>query len=131
LKRYREERDGRLMRRWQALWLPRQGRTMQEAAATVGVAYRTVQNGSAGTGPAAFEGLARPAAADYGAPARCATGKAPLARADEELSVRLTDRQLARQFRRLGARSKLPRPIAGRADPTTWAAWIASASARS
>ena len=35
--RYRAERDGRLVRRWPALWLRRQGRSLRETAALVGV----------------------------------------------------------------------------------------------
>jgi transposase len=42
--RYRAERDPQLVRRWQALWLLRQGRPLSEVAALVGVAYRTLQD---------------------------------------------------------------------------------------
>jgi hypothetical protein len=36
--RYRSERDRQLARRWQALWLLREGRALAEVAALVGVA---------------------------------------------------------------------------------------------
>lgn len=40
---YRKERDGQRRTRLQALWLLRQGKSLRETAAVVGVNYRTVQ----------------------------------------------------------------------------------------
>ena len=42
--RYRAGRDPQLVRRWQALWLLREGRPLGEVATLVGVAYRTLQD---------------------------------------------------------------------------------------
>jgi transposase len=148
-RRYRAERDGRLVRRWQALWLLRQGRSMQQVAGAVGVAYRTVQEwvGWYRTGgldevarrhrgglrrrivepltPEQEAALARRAGA-----AGFATVKAAVAWAADELGVRLTEHQMARQFRRLGLRAKIPRPISDRADPAAQAAWKKGGSPR-
>ena len=52
--RYRAERDGRLMPRWQGLWLLRQGHSLRETASVVGVAYRTCRSGCSGTGGVAW-----------------------------------------------------------------------------
>jgi transposase len=149
LARYRAERDGRLARRWQALWLLRQGRPMQQVAATVGVAYRTIQEWVGWYRAGGLEevagrrhgGLRRtivepvtPAQAqalvDRASTAGFATVKAAAAWAAEALGVRLTEHQMARQFRRLGLRSKVPRPSSDRAEPATQGAWKKGASRR-
>jgi transposase len=142
LGRYLVERDGRLVRRWQALWLLRQGRSMQEVAATVRVAYRTIQEWVGWYRTGGLDEVARrhhgglrrtivePLTPDQRAvlvrqasTAGFATVKAAIAWTAEELGVRLTDHQMARQFRQLGLRSKLPRPISDRADPAVQATW--------
>jgi transposase len=147
LARYRAEREGRLARRWQALWLLRRGRSMHAAAATVGVAYRTVQEWvgwyrAGGLGEVARRrhgGLRRvivepltpeqqAALVRRASTEGFATVKAAVVWAAEALGVRLTEHQMARQFRRLGLRSKVPRPISDRADPTAQAAWKKGAS---
>jgi transposase len=145
--RYRAERDGRLVRRWQALWLLRQGRSMQEAAATVGVAYRTVQEWVGWYRAGGLDEVARrqhggrrrvivePLTPEQAAAlvarastAGFATVKAAVAWAADDLGARLTEHQMARQFRRLGLRSKRPRPVSDRADPAAQAAWKKGAS---
>jgi hypothetical protein len=63
-----------------------------------------------------------------------ATVKAAVAWAAEALGVRLTEHRMARQFRRLRLRSKVPRPISDRAGRATQAVWkkgYAAASGRS
>jgi transposase len=140
--RYRAERDGRLVRRWQALWLLRQGRSMHEAAATVGVAYRTVQEWVGWYRAGGLDEVARhqrgglrrtivepvtpaqeQALVTHASTVGFATVRAAVVWAAEALGVSLTEHQMARQFRRLGLRSKVPRPISDRADPAVQAAW--------
>ena len=142
LGRYRAESDGRLVRRWQALWLLRQGRSMQEAAGTVGVTYRTIQEWVGWYRAGGLEEVARRhrgglrrtiveplspaqerALVAHASTVGFATVKAAVVWAAAELGAELTDHQMARQFRRLGLRSKVPRPISDRADPAAQAAW--------
>jgi transposase len=145
--RYRTERDGRLARRWQALWQLRQGRSMHQVAATVGVAYRTVQEWVGWYRAGGLDEVARrrhgglrrtivePLTPDQEATLvqrastdGFATVKAACAWSAEVLGVPLTEHQMARQFRRLQLRSKVPRPISDRADPAAQAAWKKGAS---
>jgi transposase len=147
--RYRAERDGRLVRRWQALWLLRRGRSMPQVAAAVGVAYRTIQEWVGWYRAGGLDEVARrqhgglrrtivePLTPEHQAAlvrqastAGFATVKAAVVWAADVLGVRLTEHQMARQFRRLGLRSKVPRPISDRADPAVQAAWKKGASRR-
>ena len=137
------------MRRWQALWLLRRGRSMQETAATVGVAYRTVQEWVGWYRAGGLDEVARrqrgglrrtivePLSPEQQAAllgragaVGFATVRSAVAWAAEELGARLTEHQMARQFRRLGLRSKVPRPISDRADPAAQLAWKKGGSRR-
>jgi transposase len=147
--RYRSERDPQLARRWQALWLLREGRALAEVAALVGVAYRTVQewvgwHRAGGPDEVArhrLGGLRRrivppltpaqeAALLERASTAGFATRQLALAWLDERFGVRLTLRQLERVFAKRRLRLKVPRPISDRADPAAQAAWKGGASPR-
>jgi transposase len=140
--RYQAERDGRLARRWQALWHLRRGKSLAEVAAIVGVAYRTVQEWvgwyrSGGLAEVAGHprgGLRRPISEPLTAEQQAAlvqqaraegfaTVKQAIAWAKHQWGVTLSEDQMRRQYARLQVRSKLPRPISDRADPAAQAAW--------
>jgi transposase len=140
--RYRAERDGRLVRRWQALWLLRQGTTARETARLVGVAERTVQEwvawyragGLAEVARRRRGGLRRTIREPLN-PAQLAaleqrartvgfaTVQQAIAWAADALGVRLTVEQMRRLFAKLRLRRKLPRPVSDRAGPAAQAAW--------
>jgi hypothetical protein len=42
-KLYREEKEAEIARRWQALWLLRQGERLKRVKAIVGVSHKSVQ----------------------------------------------------------------------------------------
>lgn len=147
--RYRAERDGRLVRRWQALWLLRQGQSMSEVARVVGVAYRTVQewigwyrvggltevahHHRGGLRRVLVEPLSaaqQAALVEHAQRTGFATLKSARAWTAATLQVELTDAQMARQFRRLRLRSKVPRPLSDRADLAVQAAWKKGGSPR-
>lgn len=140
--RYRAERDGRLTRRWQALWLLRQGKRLSETAQVVGVAYRTVQewvrwyraggldevacHQRGGLRRTIVEPLSAEQLAALAERARTegfATVKVAIAWAAQAFGIRLTVDQMARLFRKLRLRRKVPRPVSDRADPAAQAAW--------
>ena len=140
--RYRRERDPQLVRRWQALWLLREGRPLGEVAGLGGAAYRTVQDwvgwyragGPDEVARHRVGGLRRPvrrpltaeqeaALVARASTAGFATRGLALAWLAEEFGVRLTMRQLERVFARLGLRRKVPRPISDRAAPAAQDAW--------
>ncbi|HEX2185110.1 MAG TPA: helix-turn-helix domain-containing protein [Chloroflexota bacterium] len=140
--RYQAERDGRLVRRWQALWHLRRGKSLAEVAALVGVAYRTVQawvgwyraGGLAEVAGHARGGLRRPivepltpeqqaALVQQARAEGFATVKQAIAWGQQQWGVTLSEDQMRRQFARLQLRAKLPRPISDRADPAAPAAW--------
>jgi transposase len=142
LARYQAERDGRLARRWQALWLLRRGVALREVAASVGVAYRTVQEwvgwyrigGLAEVAGHPRGGVRRPirepltpaqqaALVQQARTAGFATIKQAMAWATQQWGITLTIDQMARQFRLLHLRSKRPRPISDRADAAAQEAW--------
>ncbi len=140
--RYRAERDGQLVRRWQALWHLRGGKSLAEVAALVGVAYRTVQQWVGWYRAGGLEavaghrrgGLRRPIIepltpgqqAALEAQARAegfATVKQAITWAKQQWGVTLSEDQMRRQYARLRLRSKRPRPISDRADAAAQAAW--------
>jgi transposase len=140
--RYRAERDPQLARRWQALWLLRQGRSLGEVAPLVGVAYRTVQEWAAWYRAGGLQEVARHRVGGLRRPIRpllspaqeaalvqragtvgFATRRLALAWLAEQFGAALTMRQLERLFARLRLRLKVPRPLAARADPAAQAAW--------
>jgi transposase len=140
--RFRAERDQQLARRWQALWLLREGRRLGEVARVVGVAYRTVQQWVAWYRRGGLEEVAarrvgglrraiRPvltpaqeaALVERASTAGFATRRLALEWLSEQFGVTLTMRQLERLFARLRLRLKVPRPLAARADAAAQAAW--------
>jgi transposase len=142
LARYRAERDGRLVRRWQALWHLRQGRSLAEVAALVGVTYRTVQEwvgwyragGLAEVAAHPCGGLRRPivepltpeqqaALVQQARAAGFATVKQAIAWVQPQWGVPLSEDQMRRQYAQLQLRAKMPRPISDRAEPAAQAAW--------
>jgi transposase len=147
--RYREERDPQLARRWQALWLLREGRTLAETATLVGAAYRTVQDwvgwyragGLAEVARHRVGGLRRQlrppltpeqeaALVERAGTVGFATRQVALAWLAEQFGARLTMRQLERVIARPGLRLKVPRPISDRADPARQDAWKKGGSPR-
>jgi transposase len=147
--RYRAERDPRLVRRWQALWLLREGRRLGEVAGLVGVAYRTVQEWVGWYRAGGPDEVARHRVGGLRRPVRrpltpeqeavlveragtvgFATRQLALDWLAERFGVRLTLRQLERVFARRRLRLKVPRPISDRADPAAQAAWKGGASPR-
>ena len=140
--RYRAERDPQLVRRWQALWLLREGRPLGEVAALVGVAYRTLQDWVGWYRAGGLDEVARhrvgglrrqlrppltpeqeAALVERASTVGFATRGLALAWLTEQFGVRLTMRQLERVIARLRLRLKVPRPISDRADPGRQAAW--------
>jgi transposase len=140
--RYGAERDPKLARRWQALWLVRTGRGMAEVAVVVGVAYRTIQEwvgwyrqgGLAAVAQHRRGGNRRPVvplltteqAAAVQAEARThgfATQETARAWIQAQLGVQLTPKQMRRVAADLQWRRKLPRPLAAKADLEQQAAW--------
>jgi transposase len=140
--RDRAERDGRLVRRRQALWLLRQGETVRETAGLVGVAERPVQawvawyraGGLAEVARRRRGGLRRTireplspgqraALEGHARAVGFATVQQAIAWTADACGVRLTVDQMRRLFRTLRLRRKLPRPASDRADPAAQAAW--------
>lgn len=140
--RYRAERDRCLVRRWQALWLLRRGKTLAEVADAVGVAYRTVQEwvswyragGPDEVARHRLGGLRRViqepltpeqlrALEERSRTVGFATMKQAIAWVAETFGVRLTDNQMRRLFAMLQLRRKVPRPVSERADPAAQEAW--------
>ena len=140
--RYRAERDGQLVRRWQALWHLRQGRRLAEVAALVGVTYRTVQEwvgwyrtgGLAAVAAHPRGGLRRPIVEPLTAEQQAAlvqqaraegfaTVKQAMVWVQQQWGVTWREDQMRRQYARLQLRAKVPRPISDRADPAAQAAW--------
>lgn len=147
--RYRSERDRQLARRWQALWLLREGRALAEVAALVGVAYRTVQEWVGWYRAGGLDEVARHRVGGLRRPIRrpltpeqeaalveragtvgFATRQLALDWLAERFGARLTLRQLERVFARRRLRRKVPRPISDRADPAAQATWKGGASPR-
>ncbi len=147
--RYRSERDARLQRRWQALWLLRQGTGLRKTAALIGVSYRTVQEwvswyrqgGLVEVARHQRGGLRRQIREPLTPKQQAAlvqqartVGFATLAQAiawvDQAFGVRLSVDQMRRQVARLALRLKVPRPRSDRADPAVQADWKRGASAR-
>jgi transposase len=145
--RYRAEREERLMPRWQGLRLLRRGRSLGETAGVVGVAYRTVQEWvrwyrrggreevarhrrgglrrviREPLAPEQLAALVRPAATVGFATQQQAVGWVA-----ERYGVQVTRRQMERLFRQHRLRSKVPRPVAAKAEPAAQAAWKGGAS---
>jgi transposase len=145
--RYRAERDGRLTPRWHGLWLLRQGRSLGETAALVGVAYRTVQEWVQWYRRGGLEEVAQhrrgglrrvirePLAPEqlaalvrHAATVGFATQQQAVGWAAERFGVQVTRRQMERLFRVHRLRSKVPRPLAEKADLAAQAAWKGGAS---
>ncbi len=140
--RYRKEKDRHLGQRWQALWLLRQGRHLEEVATLVGVHYRTVQEWVKWYREGGLEEVARH---QVGGPRRkrqllltrvqeeallkrarevgFATVSSAVVWAWEELGVSLTMRQMRRVFQELGLRRKVPRPVSTKASGQAQEAW--------
>ena len=134
--RHRRERDPQLVRPWQALWLLREGRSLGEVAALVGVAYWTLRDwvgwyragGLDGFAQHRVGGLRRPirrpltpeqetTLVERASTVEFPTRGLALAWLAEQFGVRLTMRQLERVFARRGLRRKVPQPISDRAAP--------------
>ena len=145
--RYRAERDGRLMPRWQGLWLLRQGHSLRETARVVGVAYRTVQEWVQWYRQGGVEEVARhrrgglrrvirepltpeqlAALVRQATTAGFATQQQAVGWVAERFGVEVTRRQMERLFRKHRLRAKVPRPLAAQADLAAPAAWKGGAS---
>jgi transposase len=144
---YRRERDAELRPRLQALWLLRQGHSLQKTAAVVGVHYRTLQTWLAwyrGGGLAAVRahrqaGRGRSAWLTAQQQAqlveRAASGAFFTARdvqqwVVETFGVSYTRKGIYRLLARLGCHPKVPRPHNPRSSQAEQTAWKKGGSPR-
>ena len=133
--RYKSERDSHIAQRFQALALPRRGKTLKETAEIVGVCLRTVQKWLTWYRTGGLDELTRRTRGGNRIPVRplltpdqqaqllqhaatqgFRTLREAAAWCRETLGVELSERQVQRLFHRLGFRRKVPRPMAVRAD---------------
>jgi transposase len=137
---YRQERDREVRPRLQALWLLRQGRSLADTAAVVGVHYRTLQTwlawyragGLAAVGAHHQAGKGRAA---YLTPtqqdelvAEIACGRFFTAQevrewVAERFGVHYTHKGIYPLLARLGCHPKVPRPFNPRSTPEEQAEW--------
>jgi|SRR5215207_1365033 len=137
---YQQEHDGPLRSRLHALWLLRQGRSLQETAATVGVAYRTVQQWLAWYRTRGVTEVrrhrkggrgqrARLSAAQQGqllahiATGACYTAQDAISWLRAQFGVTYTLSGMYDLLRRQGVRPKVPRPLNPKSSPEAQAAW--------
>lgn len=137
---YRQERDPEVRPRLQALWLVRQGRSLADTAAVVGVHYRTLQtwlawyragglvaigaHHQAGTGRASYLTPAQQAellAAAAGG--RFFTAQDIRAWVAERFGVHYTRLGIYSLLARLGCHPKMPRPFNPRSTAAEQTAW--------
>ena len=146
--RYRAEADGKRRMRLQGLWLLRQGRHVDAAAAAVGVHRRTVERwidwyrhegGVAGVlarrqggvgQPSRLTAEQREAVAVEVAPGRFRTAAEIGAWIAEPYGVAYRPGGVCDLLGRLRCHPKVPRPLHERADPAAQAAWKGGASPR-
>lgn len=137
---YRRERDGQVRPRLQALWLVRQGRSLVDVAAVVGVHYRTVQDwlrwyrqgglGAVRAHRRAGRGRAPWLTAEQQAAlvAHAATGAVFTATDAQQwivdrFGVHYRRNSLYGLLKRLGCRPKVPRPYNPRSTPAEQTHW--------
>jgi transposase len=137
---YRREADPEVRPRLQALWLVRQGRSLADTAAVVGVHYRTLQtwlawyragglaavcaHHQAGTGRAAYLTLAQQEelVAEVGR-GRFFTAQEVRGWVAERFGVHYTPKGIYPLLSRLGCHPKVPRPFNPRSTDAEQAAW--------
>jgi transposase len=137
---YRGEPDAQIRPRLQALWLLRQGRSMGEVAAVVGVNYRTVQDWlawyrrgglsevrrhrRAGKGRAAYLSSEQQVQlVAQAAAGRFFTVADAVRWVVETFGITYTTKGMHRLLRRLGCRKKVPRPMNPKTSAEAQAAW--------
>lgn len=144
---YRQERQGKLRTRLHGLWLVRRGETIGQAAASVGVHYRTVQQwlrwyeaGGLAAGRAHRQGgQGQPpkltAAQQLTVGAEVASGRFRVAAEIGDwitttYGVTYRPGGLSSLLKRLRCRPKVPRPLHAQADLDAQAAWKKGGSRR-
>lgn len=137
---YQQEHDGPLRSRLHALWLLRQGRSLQETATTVGVAYRTVQQWLAWYRTGGVMAVRRHRKGGRGQRARlsaeqqaqllahiatgaCYTAQDAISWLAVQFGVTYTVSGMYDLLRRQGVRPKVPRPFNPKSSPERQAAW--------
>lgn len=137
---YRRERDGIVRSRLQALWLVRQGHSLRDVAATVGVHYRTLQDWlrwyrqgglavvgqhrRAGKGRAGWLTAAQQAAlAAEAATGQFFTAVDAVRWVETQFGVRYQRSGMYSLLERLGCHPKVPRPFNPRSTAAEQTAW--------
>jgi transposase len=137
---YRAERDREVRPRLQALWLLRQGRSLRDSAAVVGVHYRTLQtwlgwyrlgglaavraHHQAGKGRTAYLTAAQQAQlVDQAASGAFFTAKDVQQWLAQTFGVQYRLKGVYRLLARLGCHPKRPRPYNPRSSEAEQAAW--------
>lgn len=137
---YRAERDPEVRPRLQALWLVRQGRSLQDTAAVVGVHYRTLQtwlawyrtggvaavraHHQAGIGRAAYlTAEQRAQLMEQVASGAFFTAKDVQQWVADTYGVQYRLKGIYRLLARLGCHPKVPRPFNPRSTEAEQAAW--------
>jgi transposase len=145
--RYRAEADGKRRMRLQGLWLLRQGRSVDETAAALGVHRRTVDRWVAWYRRGGLAGVLAHRQGGHGQPPRLApeqqeqvaaavaTGRFATAAQigawiEETYGVAYRPGGLYALLGRLRCHPKVPRPQHERADPAAQEAWRKGGSAR-
>ena len=137
---YRTERDPAVRPRLQALWLVRQGRSLQDTAAVVGVHYRTLQtwlawyragglaavraHHQAGKGRAAYLSAEQQAQlVDQAASGAFFTARDVQQWVADRFGAHYRLKGIYRLLARLGCHPKVPRPYNPRSTVAEQAAW--------
>ena len=138
--RYLSEAVGEVRTRLQALWRLRDGATVKETAAAVGVHYRTVQRWLGDYRRGGVAAVTARRSGGHGLPARLSEEQAAALRAHAATGAVRTAAEarawIAAQFgiqygaggiysvlARLKVHPKVPRPVNPKADPAAQAAW--------
>jgi transposase len=138
---YKQERDARIAKRWQALWMLRRGERLKRVKELVGVAHVTIQRWVRWYEAGGLEEVARHRLGSGVRPyeawtpaqeqrlreavseGRFRTIGEAMAWCEKELGVKVSYKKLHYWFRRWGYRKKVPRPMAEKADVQAQEGW--------